>query len=218
MGAKPLANVYVDGFNLYKSLLQGAPELKWLDLRKFVALAISNYEIGTVHYFTASVKMRADPSDPRRPDRQDAYLRAIQHHGGVTVHRSQFSIQKGHARLVNPDERHEPIEWVPVWKVQEKGSDVNLAVNLLLDAQSRRADAYWVVSGDSDMLPAIEAAVDTFGARVGVLLARPAGRALRALHEQGKVSLLDIKRKHLLDAQLPDKLRNGRIVRPSEYH
>ena len=41
-------------------------------------------------------------------------------------------------------------DYATVWKVEEKKSDVNLAVEMLTDAYEDRADVFALVSGDSD--------------------------------------------------------------------
>ena len=57
-----------------------------------------------------------------------------------------------------------------VYKVQEKGSDVKLATQLLMDALDGLAQTYVIVSSDSDLAHHIEVAKRRFGIRVGVLL------------------------------------------------
>lgn len=84
-------NGYVDGFNLYHRALRDgrAPDgstYKWLDLEKLAAHVLGNptYVINRIRYFTARV--RALPSDPQAPLRQQMYLRALATLPSVTVH------------------------------------------------------------------------------------------------------------------------------------
>jgi hypothetical protein len=57
-----------------------------------------------------------------------------------------------------------------VIKVEEKGSDVNLASHLLFDAFSKSFDCAIVVSGDSDLATPIEMVKSHLKKPVGVLL------------------------------------------------
>jgi uncharacterized LabA/DUF88 family protein len=70
---------------------------------------------------------------------------------------------------------------VEVIKTEEKGSDVNLATHLLLDAFQGRCDTAVVISNDSDLAEPIRVAEQHLGIRVGVVNPHPARRRSRAL-------------------------------------
>jgi hypothetical protein len=75
-GRLVLANVYVDGFNLYYSALRWRfPDCKWLDVRKLAELLLPNDDIAEVKYFTAHVS--SEPDNPNQHRRQQSYLRAL---------------------------------------------------------------------------------------------------------------------------------------------
>lgn len=67
--------VYIDGFNFYYGAVKNTP-YKWLDFSKLCQHLLSPNQILKIKYFTARVKAR--PSDPRQPIRQQTYLRALQ--------------------------------------------------------------------------------------------------------------------------------------------
>jgi hypothetical protein len=52
--AKPKANVYVDGFNLYYGALKNTP-YKWLDLDALLRTILPAYEIHRIRYFSARI-------------------------------------------------------------------------------------------------------------------------------------------------------------------
>jgi hypothetical protein len=79
--------VYVDGFNLYYRALRKTP-YKWLNLRKLCELPRPQNEIVEIKYFTARVKAR--PSDPSQPQRQQMYLRALRTLPGLSIHLGHF--------------------------------------------------------------------------------------------------------------------------------
>jgi hypothetical protein len=70
---------------------------------------------------------------------------------------------------------------VEVVKTEEKGSDVNLATYLMLDAFQRDCKVAVVISNDSDLKLPIEIAQTDLGIRVGVVNPHPPARRSRAL-------------------------------------
>jgi uncharacterized LabA/DUF88 family protein len=165
-------NVYVDGFNLYHRALKQprAPDgstFKWLDLEKLAAHVLSNpkYTINRIRYFTA--KVRAMPNDQQAPVRQQMYLRALATLPCVTVHFGYFQRAQKKMPLVRP--LADGTTMAKVWKFEEKGSDVNLATYLLLDAFQNEYDGAAVITNDSDLVEPIRIVRDTLGKRVEVL-------------------------------------------------
>src|SRR5690606_9760805 len=67
-GSPPTALVYVDGFNLYRQLLEGQPQYKWLDLTALADQVLPDYRVIGVRYFTAKIKQLPgkDASAPQR--------------------------------------------------------------------------------------------------------------------------------------------------------
>jgi len=70
---------------------------------------------------------------------------------------------------------------VEVLKTEEKGSDVNLASYLLLDASKGRCTTAVVITNDSDLAEPIRIAEEEFGTRVGVINPHPTRRRSRKL-------------------------------------
>jgi hypothetical protein len=81
-------------------------------------------------------------------------------------------------RLVTPRGGQRTVEVV---NTEEKGSDVNLATYLLLDAFRRDCEAAVVITNDSDLKEPIEVAQTELGLAVGVVNPHPASRRSRAL-------------------------------------
>ena len=143
--------IYVDGFNLYFGALKNTP-YKWLDLQRLFEVILTRNQVVLVRYFTAKVK-----AQPRNPDvhmRQDVYLRALQAACPlVSLHYGHYVRREHSMENAKP-----PPPTVRVWKNEEKGSDVNLAVHLVNDAWDNRYDCAVVVSNDSDLASAINLA------------------------------------------------------------
>lgn len=148
---------YIDGYNLYYGLLKGTPN-KWLDLYSFArSLVRPDHDLVAVKYFTAPIKTY--PHDFAAVDRQKIYLQAIAAMGNVEVVQGFYAKNKTLAPYA--DNRCSSCEvvsegFVPVYKLEEKRSDVNLAVALVTDAAMNDADSFVLITGDSDQVGAIE--------------------------------------------------------------
>lgn len=166
--------VYIDGFNLYFRLLAKRPALKWLNVKALSEklLKPTNKVVG-VRYYTARVSGRIDPTAPAR---QQIYLDALRTVPEISMHMGTFLLSEKFAGLVKPPEFRPPATishpWpdvVKIIKVEEKGSDVNLACHLLLDAFRNNYDVACVLSNDSDLVEPIRIVTEIIGKPVGLL-------------------------------------------------
>lgn len=140
------ANVYIDGFNLYYGIKKW-PECKWLDLEALAKLLFPSDTINRIRYFTAPVK---GIPDPQSRVRQNVFLRVLRDNPIIQIHMGRFLVSKVYRRLVNPPSIGLS-PYAEVWKTEEKGSDVNLATYLLVDAINHDCDMAIVFSNDSDL-------------------------------------------------------------------
>jgi NYN domain len=163
-----ITNVYVDGFNLYYGCLKGEPH-KWLNLETMCGLLLPKFEIKRIRYFTARVKER--PGDLQAPVRQQAYLKALYTLPKVEVHFGNFMVKEVRTPLAEPPSVG--AKTVKVIKTEEKGSDVNLATYLLIDAFRDDAEAFVVVSNDSDLTEPIRIVRHELNKVVGLLNPQP---------------------------------------------
>ena len=210
--------VYIDGFNLYYGALKKT-QLKWLDLEAWCAVMLPQYQVDQILYCTARVTPRA--SNPSVHVRQNAYLRALETLPKVRVLEGKFNVTT--ARMVRV-----PLltcdcctrsrtacaccssTMVNVRKTEEKGSDVNLAVELVRDGFLDKYDAALVVSNDSDIQPAVDIVRGELGKHV--IVADPRNRKHPALlgDERRPVRAASLGR-----AQLPAAVvdAQGRTIR-----
>jgi uncharacterized LabA/DUF88 family protein len=200
--SKPRANVYVDGLNLYRRALAGTP-YKWLDLERMASLLLHDFEIQQIRYFTAL--LRHVPHDPAGPQRQQIYLRALRTNPKIVIHLGDFRADVRYMPL-HPwqyDESGRPVT-ARVRKTEEKGSDVNLATHLILDAIRDSADVYVVVSNDSDLVEPIRIIVSELDQVVGLIL--PTQTPSRALLDTGAQIIHHLRAGVLQAAQLSETL------------
>ncbi len=186
-------NVYIDGFNLYYGCLKGTPH-KWLDLAAFCQSSFPppRNQINRIRYFTAHVNAR--PNDPQQPQRQQAFLRALRTIPHLSVHLGSY-LEKPTRMPLHPP----PVigaKTVEVMKSEEKGSDVNIACYLLVDAFDGDYDAAVVISNDSDLAEPIRLVRQKFHKPVIVL--HPCGQGRKPSFELRKVASKSL----MVDARL----------------
>lgn len=157
--------VYVDGFNLFFGCLKGKP-YKWLNPYDLCRNLLPRNQIDLLRYFTAKVSAR--PNDPHQPNRQQTYLRALRTVPQINIHFGHF--------LTHPVTMPDAAAWSGgryvgrrVIKTEEKGSDVNLATWLLMDAFHNAYDCAVIVSNDSDLKEPIDQVRQRFGKTIGIL-------------------------------------------------
>lgn len=160
--------VYIDGFNLYY-WMKPLP-YRWINLKSLVLDAISKsgktHDLVAIKYFTARVS--DTKTDKSKSTRQDIYFRALQATiPELSIHFGEFRRQKKEMPRVARKGGVGRMIWV--WDTEEKGSDVNLAVELLNDAWTNVFDVAVVVSNDSDLERAVRI-VRRKGRTVGVLV------------------------------------------------
>ena len=150
--------IYVDGFNLYNRSLKKTP-YKWLDLLALSKMLLDpkEHDIKTIKYYTASV---SGLDDPQRPIRQQTYIRALKKHiPSFRVHYGTFQTHIETRKIACPVFKDLlKYRWVKVHNTKEKGTDVNLAVQLVNDAWRGIYDCAVILSNDSDLAGAIKIA------------------------------------------------------------
>ncbi|HUZ14333.1 MAG TPA: NYN domain-containing protein [Caulobacteraceae bacterium] len=200
--------VYIDGFNLYYGCLKGAP-YKWLNPLALCIALLPKNQSDLVRYFTAKVSAR--PNDPDQPMRQQTYLRALATMPQITIHLGHFLTHE----VTMPDAaawargQHRPVH---VIKTEEKGSDVNLATHLLMDAFGMAV----IVSNDSDLKEPIKLVRERFGKGIGIL--NPQAKVSRALQPLAHF-IKPVRPGALRNAQFPDQLADavGVFQKPARW-
>lgn len=154
--------VYVDGFNLYYRALKGT-SYKWLNLEALIGMILQPPQtLVKIRYFTARVSARAGDRDA--PRRQQLYLNALGTLPSVDIHYGSFLAKDKRRPLVS-----DPTKFVHILDSEEKGSDVNLAVNLINDAWADRFDIALVLSQDTDLCEPLRMVTQERGKRVGLV-------------------------------------------------
>lgn len=187
--------IYVDGFNLYHGLhALGRRKYLWLDLVRLAEALRPKSEIARVKYFTADVV-----AEPDAASRQAHYINALCHR-----HRGQFQVIRGRYQTKTKKCLRCHTEWD---HHEEKETDVNIAVHLLRDAMDKTYDSALIVSGDSDLGPAVRMVKDV---RPGYFMAAafPPKRFSAELKSLMPASF-HINENKVRGAQLPQTFQDG---------
>ena len=197
--------VYIDGFNLYYGCLKGTPH-RWLNPAELCRFMLPGHDIAALHYFTARISGR--PSDPQAPNRQQIYLRALR-----TVPNLQITLGffLAHDVLMPRADPKGAGKMALVIRTDEKGSDVNLASHLLMDAFDDRFECAVLITNDSDLAFPVRCVRQRFGKQVGIL--NPQKRPSRTLASCSDF-FKQIRAGVLARSLFPDTLRD----RHGEFH
>lgn len=227
--------VYVDGYNLYYGRIRSTP-FKWLDVVSLFDAILKSQSPGSallhLNYFSAPALGRFATHGEDSVLAQQNYIRALEF-----LHSTRFMktlgrhvVDRGGTTFPAfvPGKDYDRMQRVRVWKLEEKHTDVNLALAMYMDAASGCYQQLVVCSNDSDIEPVMRAIRDHFP-KITLGLVAPmhplktgasVGRKLSASLERQA----DWVRAHLLDeelerAQLPEKIHTGKkpIRKPAHW-
>jgi uncharacterized LabA/DUF88 family protein len=134
---------YIDGFNLYYGAVRRT-KYKWLDLQAYCQKLHPLDELVKVRYFTSQV---VGPTQSN----QLTFWRALRTTPLVQIHEGKFKRSEtecGHTPCKLPAPRMFD-------RLLEKRTDVNIAIRMLHDAYQNQCDNMVLISGDSDLVPAV---------------------------------------------------------------
>jgi uncharacterized LabA/DUF88 family protein len=187
--------IYIDGFNLYYGMHTAFGRLfLWLDLEALATgLLRPGQALDRVTYFTARVR-----NDPLSEERQDTYLQAL------TTPATCLEVIEGRFQRKTRRCHSCGVDRVTY---EEKETDVSVAVSLVEDAARGAFETALVLSGDSDLCPAVRAAKRLQPDRRIIVVFPPKRQSdpLRAVSD----GVLRVDRSMLHQAQLPPKVVSG---------
>lgn len=206
----------VDGFNLYHSLVDasqdaGGASTKWLDVRKlcdsYLAIvgrtAGDRAELAQVYYFSAPPK-HSTQDKVRRHSLYMSCLRAT----GINVVLGRFKRKEVYCSRCNKY----------FLAHEEKETDVAIAVKLLEICFLDEADNLVLVTGDTDLAPAVRTCRNLFPGKL-IFFAFPYKRTNRELAAIAPESFA-IKRKSYLRHRFPNPLvlpNGSQVQKPSAW-
>jgi len=211
---------YIDGFNLYfgiraEAIKRGSrhnPDPRWYRHLWLDMVALGENMLNPMQklvatkYFTAAIIASAE-----KQDRQNKYLDALRTRPRIEVILGRFE----------PDRKECDRCGHPAYHPQEKKTDVNIATSLIVDALDDKFDTAIIVSGDSDLAPALDV-VKKKKPEKRLVVAFPPNRYSKELEDLAHVKPpIRIWRPLLRKSRLPDLIkRDGLpdIVCPEKYN
>ena len=168
-----------------------------------------NSEINKIKYFTAKV---SGLTDKERPLRQQIYIKAIKHYiPNIEIIYGQFKVNVVSMPLETPNQRE---RFVRVIKTEEKGTDVNIAVNMLNDAWEDDFDLAILISNDSDLAEAVRL-VKNRKKHIGLFLPNKARTSKSLLKNADFIKR--IRSGVLINSQLPSPIPDTNIYKPQTW-
>ncbi len=205
---KNKAIFFIDGFNVYHAIANKKySKYKWLNYRQLAECFLSpkNETLEDIYYFTAYAHWNKE-----KHKRQKKYVQALKFHGINVV----FGKFKKVTRdcLADCKKKYETFE--------EKETDVNIAIYLMKLAFQDEFDTAYIISGDSDLVPAIEQIKTMFPykqIKCIIPIARSAEHIKNTCDSHHRM-----KEKHLRTSQFPNKIvidtqRNFVLTKPTEW-
>lgn len=193
--------VYIDGFNFYFGLRTNDWKCYyWLDYLKLANKLASrinavNPTLVATKYFTARI---SSPFDKRK--RQSDFLEALEVRGGIDIYfgnyrEKQYDCDKcKHPNLLS----------------SEKQTDVNIAVQMLIDAYQDSFDTAILIGGDSDLVPPIKSIREIFPEK-RVMACFPPNRSSKEIVGIANGQL------HIREADLKNNQLPLKIIKPDGY-
>jgi 6-hydroxy-3-succinoylpyridine 3-monooxygenase len=229
--------VYIDGYNLYYGCLKNTLD-KWLDLRALVVRILDNlpyerngerisYEFcaPAIKYFTAPILS----SFARSADSvacQSQYHAALRGHLGrdLQIITGYYDARPARAHMWVERKAAEESPVVDIWKLEEKQSDVALALHACCDAVRDEIDQVIVLTNDSDFAPAMQMIRQHTSVVLGLIAPVREGKGRSRVNRELNKHAHWI-RTHILDAEfaashLPPmvRLKSGAIHKPLSWY
>ena len=196
---------FIDGFNLYHALARfGAPaNSRWLDLRKLCECYITKQQVvGHIYYFTALAIWNVD-----KVRRHQIYLSVLES-TGIDIILGEFRPVTKICRICH--QQYSTYE--------EKKTDVNIALALFREGALGTYDSAMIMSGDSDLVPAVVEARRFFPTKKFVVVVPIGGRANQLSKECD--CRIKMRVHHIQSSLFPEIVRTptGRLIRcPTEW-
>jgi len=157
---------FVDGYNVFYSLVSGTP-YKWLNLKALLGNILARQnpqaEVSRVCYFTSSVKPHLASRGTDSLEAQNTYIRALKAND-VEVITGLHLLSPARAPRHVAGQKPSRQDLVDIWSLEEKQTDVNIAIGMYRAAVSQQYDQVVLVSADTDMTGALKAIKEDFPA------------------------------------------------------
>jgi len=240
--------IYIDGFNFYYGLLKKS-KYKWLDVvalfeRQILPSILHRIKLDqepvemvlddcAVKYFTASI-LGSLAGKEDSVSSQAIYHNPLRKNspGRVELVLGGYSVYEATQHVISADDPHRQPKHCPkllVWKVEEKQTDVNIALHAYDDALSGEVDQVVIVTNDTDLTLALEMIRRrcpnvvvglVIPAKPSLLSGGKARKANAALSQHAHWVRDHVAEAELAASQLPTVVQGGRraAVKPDSWY
>lgn len=220
--------IYIDGYNLFYGCLKHSND-KWLDLyelfaNKIIKQQTPQADVSTLYFFTADVKSKVATHGNQAQQAQNTYHRALAYSyaNHIKIIKGYYALEKAnllaYQKPPNKDNR------VAVWKLEEKQTDVNIALMSYRDALKQNAEQIVFVSNDTDLEPALKAIREDLGNNIKIGVIIPVRQNARRPPNQRLSQYADWTRSYIRDEELanshlPEKIPTKKkpILKPDYW-
>ncbi|GAA2654416.1 NYN domain-containing protein [Paractinoplanes durhamensis] len=208
---------YIDGFNLYYAMkAKYRRKYLWLDVVDLVRRLRPDDQVVAVRYFTTMIH-----GDGAAARNQAEYVAALKAYNGfgLDVHLGRFKIRTIRS-CFTCGEPYLSACGLEFQSHEEKETDVAIGAMMVADAALGVADTSLLVTGDTDLRPALTAVrLVVPDQRLYVALPAGHGRPSQRLLSVGNLGYFVIRESVLNNAQLPEVVHDpvdGRAIRRPE--
>jgi uncharacterized LabA/DUF88 family protein len=174
---------------------------RWLNLEAMCCRLLPSNQIECIKYYTARI------IDADKFSRQDVYLRALATLPLVMVTYGRYLSHPVQRRLAHPPATGSA--YVEIIHHEEKGSDVNLATHLVLDACRDAFDVAVIISNDSDLQEPLRVVKMEMGKSVGLISPVRGNQSMNPQLTQHADFLKRIRDGVLRDSQFPETMTDS---------
>lgn len=220
--------VYIDGYNFYYGLLKHTP-YKWLDFYRLFSQHIipgitPEADVIEVKFFTANILAKFASKGQQAASSQNIYHNALLATSldKITIIKGYYSSEQSKPMVyANPPDKSNRTQ---IWKIEEKQTDVQMALHIYRDASMGHCEQIVVCTNDTDLVPSMTIVKSDFPhVQIGAVIpikqdnVRPANKGIRHISDWSRQYILD---KELKASQLPDVIPkpNGRGVYTKPKH
>ncbi|MFC4311655.1 NYN domain-containing protein [Steroidobacter flavus] len=226
---------YIDGYNLYYGCLKRSAD-KWLDPRALIECILPTIlheshgqPIGhrcyprTFKFFTAPI-LEAFAKSNDSITCQWHYHSALQAHlrGDLQIIQGYYDARPARAYRWERGRPARTCERIEIWRLEEKQSDVALALHAYSDAIRGHVDQVIFITNDTDVVPALERLREDTSVIVGLIapIRRGRGSVNAALERCAHWTRKHIGDEELARSQLPVRVRGraGVIHKPISWY
>lgn len=223
--------MYIDGYNFYYGCLKHSPD-KWLDIvslfQNSILLAQApQSNLIKIKFFTADIKASIASNGQQAMQAQQSYHRALEilYPEKIEIIKGYYSLEKANLpRHQTPLNKSDKVE---VWKLEEKQTDVNIALHAYRDVCHGKAEQIVIVSNDTDLAPALNMIRADFGSSIHIGVVIPTRKSSSSSRRPGNTQLSSYAnwtRKYLTNDELknhplPDQIptRKKPIKKPDYW-